>query len=206
MQQSNISAIFAKVELFNFGQIINHFLLPFAAFLPPFRSDNSAIWRSSQNVQLLYLSGLKNVVADLLSRPNQTTARSVTATSSADPVDFEEMTAEQNHCLETQRLLGGTSLKLAFCQTGAQCLAGDVSTGNFHPIVPLKFRKIIFDHSHNVAHSGRLASSRIISSRFVWRGLSSDITTWARGCLACQRGKIHCHTRLVPHPIPIPQR
>jgi hypothetical protein len=41
--------------------------------------------------------------------------------------------------------------------------------------------------------------------RFVWRGLSSDITAWARGCLACQRGKIHCNTSLVLLPIPIPQ-
>jgi hypothetical protein len=40
----------------------------------------------------------------------------------------------------------------------------------------------------------------------VWRGLSSDVTAWARGCLACQRGKIHCHTRLVPFLIPILQR
>jgi cleavage and polyadenylation specificity factor subunit 1 len=59
---------------------------------------------------------------------------------------------------------------------------------------------------HNVAHPGRLASHRIISSRFVWRGLSSNVTTWARGCLACQQGKLHHHTRLVPLPIPIPQR
>ncbi len=64
----------------------------------------------------------------------------------------------------------------------------------------------IFAHFHNVAHPRRLASRRIISSRFVWRGLSSDVAAWARGCLACQRGKIHRHTRLVPQPIPIPQR
>jgi hypothetical protein len=101
--------------------------------LPPFHPDNNAIWRSSQNfnVQLLYLPGLKNVVADFLSRPNQTTAGSVAATLAADPVDLEEMAAEQNRCPETQRLLGGTSLKLAFCQTGAQRLAGDVSTCYF---------------------------------------------------------------------------
>jgi hypothetical protein len=37
----------------------------------------------------------------------------------ADPVDFEEMAAEQNRCPEKERLLGGTSLKLAFRQTGA---------------------------------------------------------------------------------------
>jgi hypothetical protein len=97
------------------------------------------------------LPSLKNVVADFLSRPNQTTTGSVAATSVADPVDFEEMAAKQNCFPEMQRLLGGTSLKLAFCLTGAQCLAGDVSTGNFHPIVSLKIRKTIFDHFHNVA-------------------------------------------------------
>jgi hypothetical protein len=59
-------------------------------------------------------------------------------------VDFKEMAAKQNHCPETQHLLSGTSLKLAFRQAGAQSLAEDVSTGNFLPIVPLKFRKIIF--------------------------------------------------------------
>jgi hypothetical protein len=117
---------------------------------------------SEFNVQILYLPGLKNVVADFLSCPNQMTAGSVAAASATDPADFEEMAAEQNRCPETQRLLGGTSLKLAFHQKGAQRLAGDVSTGNFHPIVPLKFRKNIFDHFHNVAHPRRLASRRII--------------------------------------------
>jgi hypothetical protein len=75
----------------------------------------------------------------------------VAAAAAADPVDFEEMATKQNRCPETQRLLGGTSLKLAFRQTGAQCLAGDISTGTFRPIVPLKFRKDIFAHFHNVA-------------------------------------------------------
>jgi hypothetical protein len=76
----------------------------------------------------------------------------------------------------------------------------------FLPHCPPKILKNHFDHFHNVAHPGRLASHHVFSSRFVWRGLSSDVTAWARGCLACQRGKIHCHTHLVPQPIPIPQR
>jgi hypothetical protein len=45
----------------------------------------------------------------------------VAATAAADPVDFEEMAVEQNRCPETQRLLGGTSLKLAFPQAN-NCL------------------------------------------------------------------------------------
>ncbi len=104
------------------------------------RQQRHLAFISEFNVQILYLPGLKNVIADFLSSPNKTAAP-VAATSTADPVDFKEMAAEQNSCPETQRLLGGTSLKLAFRQTGAQRLAGDVSTGNFRPVVPLKFRK-----------------------------------------------------------------
>jgi cleavage and polyadenylation specificity factor subunit 1 len=43
---------------------------------------------SEFNVQLLYLPGLKNVVADFLSRPNQTATGSVATMSTTDPVDF----------------------------------------------------------------------------------------------------------------------
>jgi hypothetical protein len=73
-------------------------------------------------------------------------------------------------------LLGETSLKLAFHQAGAHRLAGDISTGVFHPIVPQKFCRDIFFNLHNISHPGRLASRRLVSSRFVWHGLSSDIT------------------------------
>ncbi len=151
---------------------------------------------SEFNVQLLYLPGLKNVVADFLSCPPLQTARSVVPTMAADPVDYKEIAAEQHCYPETQQLIGGASLKLAFHQTGAQCLAGDISTGTFCPIVPLKFTKAIFDHFHNVA------SRRIISSRFVWRGLSGDITAWARRCLASQQDPpLHMPGPLAhPHP------
>jgi hypothetical protein len=54
------------------------------------------------------------------------------------------MAAEQNRCADQQRLLGGSSLKLALRQSGAQHLVGDISTGVFCPIVPAKFRKDIF--------------------------------------------------------------
>jgi hypothetical protein len=156
---------------------------------------------------MLYLPVLKNVVADFLSRPSPPEPTGTVATAAAaDPVDFEAMAAEQNNCAETQRLLSRTSLKLAFRQAGAHRLAGDVSTGVFRPILPQKFRQDIFLNLHNISHPGRLASCRLVSSRFVWHGLSSDITAWTRSCLCCQQGKIHRHVRLQPLLIPIPQR
>jgi hypothetical protein len=120
---------FVKVTFSNFGLTTNPLLPPCHEFLYQSRPDNSAIWCLFQfNLQLLYLPGLKNVVADCLTYPQPT--GSVATTMAADPVGFEEMVAEQNRYAETQRLLGGTSLKLAFCQTGTH-LAGDVSTGVF---------------------------------------------------------------------------
>jgi hypothetical protein len=168
-QQLNIFAIFAKVLHSNFGPTTNP-LSHISAPISP-RQQRHLAFISEFNVQLLYLSGLKNVVADFLSRPLPESIETVVAMAAADPVDFKEILAEQNRCPEQQRLLGGTSLKLAFRQTGAQPqrLAGDVSTGVFRPIVFQKFRKDIFAHFHNVAHPGKLATHRIISSRFVWR-------------------------------------
>jgi hypothetical protein len=49
------------------------------------------------------------------------------------------MAAEQNCCLEMQRLLGCTYLTIAFRQASAQHLVGDVSKGIFRPVVPEKF-------------------------------------------------------------------
>ncbi len=114
---------------------------------------------------MLYLPSLKNVVADFLSRPSPPEPTGTVAV--ADPVNFEAMAAKQNSCAETQRLLGGTSLQLAFHQEGTHCLAGDVSTGVFRPIVPQKFCRDIFLNLHNISHPGRLASRSLVSSRFV---------------------------------------
>ncbi len=157
------------------------------------------------NVQLLYLPGLKNVVADFLFCPLSKSTGTVAATAVADPVDFEEMAAKQNRCAETQLLLGGTSLKLAFARQALNAWLVTFPLAFSAQLFPSGSKKIFFAHFHNVAHLGRLASHRIISSRFVWCRLSSDITAGTREYLACQRGKIHRHTRLAPYPTPVPQ-
>jgi hypothetical protein len=63
---------------------------------------------SEFNVQMLYLPGLNNVIADFCLTPSPPLEPSgtVAATAEADPVDFKAMATKQNHCAETQRLLG----------------------------------------------------------------------------------------------------
>jgi hypothetical protein len=54
---------------------------------------------SEFNVQVLHLPGLKNVVADFLSRPpTPEPSRAVDAMAALDPVNFEAMAVEQNRC------------------------------------------------------------------------------------------------------------
>jgi hypothetical protein len=86
---------------------------------------------SEFNVQMLYLPGLKNIVADFFSWPSPPPqpVGDVVAAAVATPINFEAMAAEQNHCPETQRLLGGSSLTIVFHQAGAQRLVGNVSMG-----------------------------------------------------------------------------
>ncbi len=136
--------------------------------------------------------------------PNQTTTGSVAAMLAADPVDFKEMAAEQNRCPETQRLLGGTSLKLAFRQTGAQRLAGDDTTGNFRPIFPSNSGKAFLIIFTILLILGGLPPIVLFHLGLCGAVFTTMSPAGPAGCLACQRGKIHRHTCLVPQPIPIP--
>jgi hypothetical protein len=88
--------------------------------------------------------------------------------------------------LKWQRLLGGSSLNIAFRQAGAQCLVGNVSMGVFAQLSLKNSEQMFFFKLHNISHPGRLAGRRMISG-FVWGDLSRDVNTWVRSCLHCQQ-------------------
>jgi hypothetical protein len=85
-------------------------------------------------------------------------------------------------------------------------LLGDVSTPIFRPLIPLPFQKPVFDHVHSLGHPGIRATSRLLSSRFVWSHMSADIAIWSRQCMSCQKAKIHKHITPPATAIPIPER
>ena len=57
---------------------------------------------------------------------------------------------------------------------------------------------------HDLSHTGRRASARLVSARFVWHGLNKDIVAWSAACVTCQQAKIHRHVRSAPEKIPVP--
>ena len=69
----------------------------------------------------------------------------------------------------------------------------DTSTGVSQPVVPLSWRRVVFDAIHGLAHPGIRASRKMVAARFVWHGMNKQVGTWARTCIPCQKAKVHQH-------------
>ena len=63
---------------------------------------------------------------------------------------------------------------------------------------PPSLRKRLFTHFHNLSHPGRRATTKLISNRFVWPNMHTDIKNWTQTCLSCQKSKTNRHTKSPP--------
>ncbi len=109
---------------------------------------------------------------------------------SLSPVDLVALAAAQPSCPDCQRARSSPSLRVSEISLQGAPILVDTSSGVFRPIVPEVFRRPIFDAVHSLAHPGIRATKRLISSRFVWPGLASQVAAWCRDCQSCQRGKV----------------
>ncbi|GFY14095.1 retrovirus-related Pol polyprotein from transposon 412 [Trichonephila clavipes] len=87
------------------------------------------------------------------------------------------------------------SLNVCHLPISATELICDTSTGSPRPFVPHNFRRTIFEHFHNLAHPGVAASFQLIASRYVWPNMRKTVKDWVQNCIACQRSKVHRHTK-----------
>ena len=69
----------------------------------------------------------------------------------------------------------------------------DTSTGVARPIVPLSWRRVVFDAIHGLAHPGIKTTRKMMAARFVWHGINKQVGQWAKTCIACQKAKVHRH-------------
>lgn len=178
-------------------------------------------WSARQQRQLSYLAeftndfkyipGEENTVADALSRPVPTVPTSLTSSvSSITPappgIDYVQMSILQSTCPSMQNLSDDTGLRLSQLKFNEVSLLCDISTGFPRPLVPLSLRRDVFSAIHQLAHPGIRATRRLISAKFVWKGLSKDINLWTKSCLDCQKGKVLRHVRADIQKIPVPSR
>jgi hypothetical protein len=82
----------------------------------------------------------------------------------------------------------------------------DSSTGRWRPLVSEADRLLVFKPIHGVAHPGIGATRRMIAAPFIWPGMKTDIASWCRDCVPCQRAKVIKQPWASVQPIPIPKR
>lgn len=115
---------------------------------------------------------------------------SLSPPSGGVPVDLAVLAEAQQDCEETQRLAAAATITLTRLQLEDKTLLCDSSLGSLRPLVPLAHRKTIFSALHGLAHPGIRATRRMISTRWIWKGMSADVAAWCRDCQSCQRGKV----------------
>ena len=151
-----------------------------------------------------HIHGSENVVADALSRIQ------VQALVTGQPpiLDLAAMANAQVKDPQIRALQSSPSSTLvveAIPLTNSSVpLYCDTSTGTQRPIVPPEWRRTVFDSLHSLSHPGIRATQKLVTSRFVWPGINTDVCRWARTCLQCQRAKIHRHTTTPPTKFPTP--
>ena len=139
-----------------------------------------------------YIKGSDNIVADTLSR---------STIQSIDSVDLTfELIADEQRKDATLDKLKDTSLQLKEYPVpfGTKTILCDVKTGHSRPYIPPSLRKRLFPHFHNLSHPGRGATTKLISNRFVWPNMHTDIKIWTQTCLSCQKSKTNRHTKSPP--------
>ena len=139
-----------------------------------------------------YIKGNDNVVADALSRVE------VNVLHDGSPVVDLAMlaTAQQQELYLIRLQLSSSSLVLESKPLPDSDLeiVCDVSTGVPRPVVPTSLCRMVFHSLHSLSHPGVRATQHLITSRFVWPGINTDVRNWTRSCLQCQRSKVQRHT------------
>ncbi|GFY31713.1 hypothetical protein TNCV_4200231 [Trichonephila clavipes] len=145
---------------------------------------------SQFTTNIVHIPGSDNIAADVLSH--------VSAITFPSQIDYDCIAETQQTDQELHTLIAsGTSLelkKVTFPNSSTEIMC-DLSTGTARPYIPKQHRQDVFSAMHNLSHPGIRRSVHLMKQRFVWPSISSDVAKWARHCLACQKSKIHRHTR-----------
>ena len=70
----------------------------------------------------------------------------------------------------------------------------DISTGVARPVVPLSWRRVVFDAIHGLAHPGIRTTRKMVAARFVWHGMNKQVGIRAKSCIPCQKAKVQQHS------------
>jgi len=158
------------------------------------RQERQLLFVSEFSTDICHVSGKNNVVADALSRaPGHSEYTQIAAVCN---LDYSSLAAAQQVSPELSATkTASTNLKWRTLPLQNVHLLCDVSTKVPRPWVPPAFVNKIFNLYHSLAHLGTRATTRAISTRFVWHGMKADIARRVKECHECQASKVIKHTK-----------
>lgn len=126
------------------------------------RQQRHLAYISEFKTNIRHIAGKPNVVADALSCP---VIRPVSALDHG--IDYCELAAEQRADAGMTYRSAGSGLAEVPCGAESTVVLCDVSTGRGCPIVPVSWRRRVFDTVHGLAHPCIHAMSALLSAKFV---------------------------------------
>ena len=187
-----LTAVFKAVKHFEwllFGRkftlCVDHKPLTFMFTSTPTveRRRRQVEYLSTYDIEIKYLPGKDNIVADALSRHECAEVTAINHT-------FGTLTPDE--ILKHQNMDDDLNSLSNECKTNASGIWRD----NFGRIlVPRQFRQAIIAAVHNCAHSGLYSTLRQIQLSYVWPKMRKDVTSFIQTCTACQSSKITRHTK-----------
>ncbi|UYV63696.1 hypothetical protein LAZ67_2005344 [Cordylochernes scorpioides] len=145
------------------------------------RQERHLNYLSQFSMDIRYVKGSENIVADTLSRIEIETFNHTKV--NLDLNTFPEI-QEKDKELKTfiNNSNSSQTIKLIkqqvpFCNKLIYC---DVSTGNPRPSVPENFRRQIFNSLHNLSHPGIRATRKLITQKYFWPKMNQTINYWSK--------------------------
>ena len=157
---------------------------------------------SEFTTDIRHIAGKANTVADALSRPTVNAIQTC-----IDTFHYTQLARDQAadpDINDYQTAITGLKPQWVEWEPGIQVMC-DVSRGRKRPILPEAWRRPAFDIIHGLSHPSVRATKKLVGDKFVWHGMSKDMTAWAQRCLQCQRNKVHkgTHPPLGHFPVPL---
>ena len=152
---------------------------------------------------IVHIAGDSNVVADCLSRPEEEEScvqqPKLISAVTCDPFDLQAIAEAQTQEFQEEMCqVYSQGTKIVTIPPDIKLLCDKTLIPR--PIVPPELRRKLFLNFHNMSHPNWKATNKLISARFTWPHLASDVKGWCKECLHCQKSKVTRHTITPPAP------